>query len=141
MALADWKGYLLRAVETDTILDAKFIEESSYKATPNQREEIKAYRDENTRDLTRITAIGKKSKIIFNTRDNLHLKDKIKLQEFFTDAESDHNERKVLLEFWNDEENIYKQGYFYRPDIQFTIKKIEETDIIYSKVEIHLIEY
>ena len=141
MALADWKGYLIKTTSPEKVLPAKFIEESSYKATPNQREEIKAYRDENTRDLTRITAAGKKSKIIFATRDNLHLKDKIELQEFFYNAESDHNERKVNLQFWNDEENVYKTGDFYRPDIQFTIKKITDDDIIYNKVEIHLIEY
>lgn len=141
MALADWQGYLIKAVVTDAILPTKFIEASSYKATPNQREEIKAYRDENTRDLTRITAAGKKSKIIFNTRDNLHLKDKIELQDYFYNAESDHDERKVQIQFWNDEENVYKTGYFYRPDIQFTIKKITEDDIIYDKLEVHLIEY
>ena len=141
MALADWKGYLIKTVSPEVVLPAKFIEASSYKATPNQREEIKAYRDENTRDLTRITAAGKKSKIIFTTRDNLHLKDKIELQDYFYNAESDHNERKVQIQFWNDEENVYKTGYFYRPDIQFTIKKITEDDIIYEKLEVHLIEY
>ena len=143
MSLPDtnWKGYLIKAVSTDTVLPSKFIEASSYKSTPNQREEIKAYRDENTRDLTRITAAGRKSKIIFNTRENLHFKDKVAFQNFFYDAESDHAERKVQIEFWNDEENIYQTGYFYRPDIQFTIKKITDDDIIYDKVEVHLIEY
>ena len=137
----NWRGYLLKATATNEILSAKYIEASSYKSTPNQREEIKAYRDENTRNLTRITAAGRKSKIIFNTRDNLHFKDKVAFQNFFYNAESDHSERKINLEFWNDEENIYQTGDFYRPDIQFTIKKITDDDVIYDKVEVHLIEY
>ena len=65
MANSPFKGYLLRAVATDAILSGEFINTSSWKSTPNQREEIKAWRDDNTRNLYRITAKGKKSAFSF----------------------------------------------------------------------------
>ena len=59
--MSNWAGYLLKAVKTNAIFPHKYIAYESYNTTPNQREEIKAYRDDNTRDLTRITAEGTKS--------------------------------------------------------------------------------
>ena len=118
-----------------------YINESGYTATPNQREEIKAYRDENTRNLVRITASGTKTKIEFKLRKGLHLDDKIAIQKWFTDAESNAKERKINLQYWNDEDNRYETGDFYRPDLVFTIRKVTDDDIIYDALEIHLVEY
>ena len=136
-----WKGYFIRATKTNTIFPNEYIAWESYDSEPNHREEIKAYRDDNTRDLTRITAEGTKSSLAFTVRSNLHLSDKIAIQNFFTDAEDDALERKINLEYWNDEDNTYKTADFYRPDIKFTIKKITEDDIIYKEFTIDLIEY
>ena len=137
----EFKGYLLRATATNTIFPNNYILLESWSSTPNQREEIKAYREENTRDLHRITAAGKKSKWSFSTKPKIHLADKIKIQEFFTQAEINADERKVELEFWNDETNQYEIGYFYRPDTEFPIYKITENDIIYNSLKITGVEY
>lgn len=141
MSASDWKGYFIRDVENEKNFPMKYIKESSYQSTPNQREEIKAYRNENTRNLTRVTATGKKTSISFTTRPNLTLSDKIKIQKFFTDAESNHSQRKVKLKYWNDEDNEYHISNFYRPDIEFRIKKATSTDLIYDEITIELVEY
>lgn len=139
--MSNWRGYLIKAVTTGDIFPSEYINFASYSSSPNHREEIKAYRDENTRDLTRITAAGRKSSVQFETRPRLHLDDKMAIQSFFTDAEIDHAERKVQLEVWNDEDNNYKTGYFYRPNMDFKIRSITDTDIIYESLTIDLIEY
>ena len=144
----NWQGYLLKAVKTDEYFPDEYINAESWESLPNSREEIKAYRDDNSRNLHRITATGHKTSITFKTRPNLTLEDKIAIQKFFTDAEAEetdaagaHKERKVQLQYWNDEENVYKTSYFYRPDIKFTIRKITEDTIFYKEIEIGLVEY
>lgn len=143
--MATFNGYLLKAVKTNKIFPSEYILAETWNSTPKQREEIKAYRDDNTRDLTRVTAQGTKSVFSFETRNNLHLKDKIAIQKFFTDAEEDtdeaHLQRKVQLQYWNDETNQYETSYFYRPDIQFTIKKITTNDILYNSFKFDFVEY
>ena len=143
-----WRGYFLKAVKTNQYFPNEYIAYDSWEALPDAREEIKAYRSDNSRNLHRITAVGHKSSFTFKTRANLHLEDKIAIQKFFTDAEAEetdsttaHRERKVQLQYWNDEENVYKTAYFYRPDVKFPIKKITEDDIIYNAFEIGLVEY
>lgn len=139
--MSNFRGYLLKATANNKIFPQKYIALESYSSEPNHREEIKAYRDDNTRDLTRITAEGTKTSISFTTRNNLHLAEKEEIQKFFTSAESVALERKITLEYWNDEENIYKTGVFYRPDIKFQIKQIMEDDIVYKEITISLVEY
>lgn len=136
----NWKGYFIKATKTNTIFPMKYIVVESYEAIPKAREEIKAYRDENSRNLTRVTAKGHKSSFKFTIRP-LHLADKIKVQKFFTDAEVNKEQRKIELQYWNDEDNEYKTAYFYRPDITFKIKQATATDIKYDEFEINLIEY
>lgn len=136
-----WAGYFIKATATGQIFPNEYIAWESYESEPNHREEIKAYRDDNTRNLTRVTAEGTKTSLNFTTRANLHLADKQSIQKFFTDAESIALERKINLEYWNDEDNTYHTADFYRPDIKFKIKKITANDIIYQALEIDLIEY
>lgn len=134
-------GYLLKAVSTGAIFPHKYIALESWDSTPDQREELKAYRDDNTRNLTRITATGKKSVFSFTTRNLLHLAEKEEIQKFFTDAESSSEQRKIALEFWNDETNSYDTGTFYRPNMNFPISKITDTDIIYKALKFEFVEY
>lgn len=140
----NWQGYLLKAVHTNKKFPLEYINFESWDSTPNQREEIKAYRDDNTRDLTRVTASGMKSKFGFTTRENLTLEDKIEIQKFFTDAMVDseaRKQRKVQLTFWNDEANDYKTGYFYIPNMDFPIKKVTNETIFYREMTFQFVEY
>lgn len=137
----NFKGYLLRATKTNRILPEKYIAVESWDSTPNQREEIKAWRDENTRNLFRVTAKGKKTSFQFSTIDGLHLADKIEFQKFFTSAESNADERKINLEYWNDEKNKYDTGDFYRPNMNFPIQEHTADDIIYKAMTFEFVEY
>ena len=139
--MAAFAGYLLKAVATNTPFPNKYIQCETWESTPDQREELVAYRDDNTRNLVRVTASGKKSVFSFKTRENLHLAEKEAIQKFFTDAEVDHEQRKVQLEFWNDETNSYDTGYFYRPNMPFPIKRITDNDIIYGELNLEFVEY
>lgn len=145
--MANFRGYLFKKTITqgtstiDVPFPNRYIALDTWSSTPNQREEIKAYRDDNTRDLTRVTAQGKKSKFSFKTRKKLHLNEKKEIQQFFTSSEVDANQRKIQLTFWNDESNSYKTGYFYRPNMEFKIYKITDDDIIYDEMSFELIEY
>lgn len=131
---------MLKAIKTGEKFNNGWLEWGSYSTTPNQREEIKAVRDDYTRDLTRITAPGTKTRIDFKTLP-CSLDVKIAIQAFFMDAEEDALQRKIQMEYWNDEENCYKTSYFYRDDITFNAKKATETNIEYEGFDIILVEY
>ena len=145
----NWKGYLLASVKPDgtTIIEyfpAELILTESWNSTPNRREELKAFRDDNTRDLHRGTAKGKKSGFSFTTIDGITLEEKIKIQSFFNKCmENDEArlQRKVHLLFWNDETNTYQSGYFYLPDITYTIKEYDKNSIIYNEIMFEFEEY
>ena len=98
--MAQFEGYLFRS--TSGPFPNEYIQFSSWQTTPNQREEIKAYRDDNTRNLTRVTAAGRKTAIQFKTRPHLHLAEKQAIQDFFYTNETNHDERKIPITFWND---------------------------------------
>lgn len=136
--MANWQGYLLKS--GGEVFPHQYIIAESWESTPNQREEIKAYRDDNTRNLTRITAQGTKSKIKFSTR-RLTLDEKEDLLAWFTRHESNHLERKINITFWNDDTNSYSSGDFYRTDTKFKIREISQETIKYDTTDITLIEY
>lgn len=136
--MANFEGYLIKS--GNDILPNHFIQYDTYNSDPNYREEIKAYRDDNTRDLYRITAEGYKTSLHFSTLP-LNLEQKKAFLKFFTDHETNALERKIQITYWNDEESTYKTGYFYRPNMKFSIRKITENDIYYNPIEIGLIEY
>jgi len=145
MAVNTWEGYLFASIDGSGNIIQKFPDKyialESYEVTPNQREEIKAYRDDYTRNLTRVTATGMKNKITFITRENLHLNEIYEVDTFFTSAEVNATERKIRLKYWNQEDYAYTTGYFYRPNKSYKMRKISNTDIIYDKVGYELIEY
>lgn len=137
----NFKGILLYRTADNKPFPQQYIEMGSWSSNPDQREEIRAYRDDNTRALTRITAQGRKSIFSFATRNNLHLKDKIAIQNWFTEKEVNSTERKIQLTFWNEETNDYDTGYFYRPNMEFKIKSIIGNDIIYDSMQFDFVEY
>ena len=139
--MANFQGYLLKGLENNEVFPHNYINYATWTSTPNQREEVKAYRDDNTRDLVRITAQGRKSVFAFSTRDKLRLADKKIIQKWFHDNETDHVARKMHLQFWDEENNVYKSGYFYRPNIPFPIVQITKDDIIYASMHIDFVEY
>lgn len=157
--MGNFLGYFIKATKTDQIFPNNYIAFDTYECTPNQREEIKAYRDENTRELFRITASGMKTKITFSTRGSIHKADKVAILKFFTDASAAEQDfqtalkqRKVQLTYWNEDEDSYKTSYFYIPNLTFKVKTILPTnrldssqnriyDIVYNAIDFEVIEY
>lgn len=150
MATGDFAGYLLKS--GNDVFPNKYIEYSSYDSSPKQREEIKAERDDNTRDLIRVTASGMKTAIHFKTRDGLHLADKKALMSWFSNHYADSTQRRLSLTYWDDDSSAYvtstvntsvtpATGGFYLANPKFPIKHITDDDIIYGSVDIDLIEY
>lgn len=137
--MSAFQGWLLKF--GNTILPNKFAAYSDYTCTPNQRTELDAYRNLNNL-LRRDTSENYKTKIEFNTHP-MYLPDKIEMQEVFNDGLLVEKERKYKVTYWNDEENTYKTGEFYMPDIDYKIINVDEENkmILYDKIRIALIEY
>lgn len=133
-----FEGFLMKAVETT--FPHKYIQISTYKTTPSQRQDLDSYQDSKG-NLHRTVVPHDRSKIVFKTIDDLKLAEKQEIQAFFNGAMTNARERKVTLTYWNDEDNIYKTGSFYIPDVTYPIKRIMGNDIVYDSVEYHLIEY
>ena len=136
----NYKGYLIKAGNSSKIMDMRWIVRKSYRSKPNQREEIEAYRDDYTRNLTRVTAPGLKSNVKF-TIVRADLDTKIAIQSFFDGAMVNKLQRKVHLTIWNDEDNEYQTGYYYLPDIEWTIEDADEDTIYYKETAIELQQY
>ena len=137
----NWQGFLFKATQSGDVFPDKYINYESYDTTPNQREEIKAYRDDNSRELHRITADGMKSTFTFTTRDNLDLQAMNEIMTFFMSNETNQKERKIQLTYWDNEQFTYKTGFFYRSNQEFKIKKISNNNIWYKEMTFKLIEY
>ena len=139
--MSAFNGYLLKAGNSESIFPHKYINISTYKSTPNQREEIEAYRDDYTRNLTRVTADGMKTSIEFQTLDGITLEEKMEIQDFFKSCTVNEKERKVHITYWDDENNLYETSYFYLPDTPYTIDEIKDKTITYKSLTYKLVEY
>lgn len=140
--MSEFLGYLLKF--GDTKLPNKYISYQSFKVSPDQRLEIEAYRDANSL-LHRVTSTNFKSKIEFNTLGNLNLKDKEDIFAIISKGLVNDTQKKYYIEYWNDDRNSYRTGYFYTPNIEYTIRTITEdgtnSNIIYEPIRIAFIEY
>lgn len=139
--MANFQGYLIKGGVNGAIFPHQYIAYEGYEATPNMREELKAVRNDNTRELFRITAAGKKNTIRFTTRDKLHLAEIEAIKNFFTANTVNADQRAVSLNYWNTEDLVYKTGTFYIPNMSFPIRKITNNDIIYGTMTYEFIEY
>ena len=138
--MSGFQGYLLKFGSVE--LPNKYLKYDSYSATPDQRTEIEAYRDDYTQELHRITAEGVKTKIEAQTVP-MYLEDKIEFMNVLKSGLEDALQRKYNVTYWNDEENSYKTGSFYIPDTQFSIHRIDKkrNSILYNSFKLTLIEY
>lgn len=139
--MSNFNGWLIKFGVT--IMPNEFLVAEGWESTPNQRTEIDAYRDGNNL-LHRETSENYKSKIVMSVRD-LTLDEKITFQAIINSGMISEKERKVDVTYWNDETNQYVTSAtgFYIPDIQWKIKRIDETEkqIYYKEFTITLIEY
>ena len=139
--MSNFNGWLIKFGER--VMPNEFLVVEGWKATPNQRTEIDAYRDGNNL-LHRETSENYKTKIVMSVAD-LELAEKIRFLEIINAGMTNARERKVNVTYWNDETNQYVTSPtgFYIPDIEWVIERIDEDNlnIHYKKFTITLIEY
>nr|DAX10516.1 MAG TPA: hypothetical protein [Bacteriophage sp.] len=133
--MLNYKGFLLKFGNTE-FPNNYFAE---YSSTPDQRMDTDAERDDNG-NLQRTTLPTGKTSITFSTHI-LHLDEKINMQNIINSAIVNTAQRKCYVTYWNDETNSYDSGYFYIPDIEFSVMDADKTDIRYNPISIELIEY
>ena len=139
MSASNFKGYLIKNAETGSTYNGFMLKES-YSCTPNQREELVAYRDDNTRNLTRVTASGKKTTMTFSTVD-LDLTKMEAMIKFFESSMTNKEQRKCHITFWDFEKFEYRTSYFYIPNWTFNVNRITSDNIYFKDMEITLTEY
>lgn len=130
--MAEFLGHLLKI--GDNIVPNKFLQ--TYLATPNQMQDKGSYQDVDGK-LHREVLPHTRTKIEFTT-PYLWLEDKMILQSFFPKRSE---EKQITVEYWDDEDNTYKNGVFYIPDIQYKVYRIRGTNMQYFPMRIALIEY
>lgn len=135
-----FEGWLLKFGNREFPME--HIAEEGYNCTPNQRQEVEAWQD-NHGNLHRDTASHYRSKIEITTMDDLTLEEVQEVQSVLNSSIINKKERKGKVTYWNNEENAYKEGLFYIPDIQFKIKRVdkEKKKLYHSSLRIALIEY
>ena len=136
--MSNFQGYLLKF--GSEVFPNKYLDFDNQASTPNQRAEAEAYVDANN-ELHRITLPKYRTKIEYNTIDDLSLADKIAIQDVMFKGLVDAVQRKYLVTYWNDETNSYETSNFYIPDTTFQIKMITADNIIYRSFKLILIEY
>ncbi|MBQ3691973.1 MAG: hypothetical protein II931_01425 [Clostridia bacterium] len=137
--MSNFKGYFLKF--GDTVFPHKYLAQGA-ESTPFQRTESTAYRDANN-DLHRITIPNHKSKFEITTIPDITLEQKIEIENVMNRGLQNVNERKYLIEYWNDDigVNDYSTGYFYIPNPTFKWQKITDNTIIYDALTYKFIEY
>lgn len=135
-----FEGWLLKFGSQE--FPVKYLAVDDCDSTPDQRTEIDSYRDADNL-LHRETSPNHKTKLEYNTIDDLTLEDKIIIQEIMKSGLLDAVQRKYQVTYWNDESNEYETGEFYVPDITFRQKRVDRVKktIIYGSIRIALIEY
>ena len=124
-------GYLIKVGET--IFPTEYIALDTYNSSPDQRIDQDSYTDGNGQ-LVRNILPHTRTKVTFSTIPELHLADKIKIQQLLKRDDT-------TLTYWNDDKNTYTTGKFYIADPNYPIKRISENDIIYNAISFEIIEY
>lgn len=127
-------GYLIR--NSYGTLSRDLLAENGYKSNPNIQTDKNSYTDGT--GLTHRTILSHlRSKIWLTFKDEISTTEKQHVQTIFP------SRTLVKLTYWNDEEEKYKSGDFYIPDIDWTIKRIDKATNTryYSSLAITLIEY
>ena len=135
-----FSGYLIKlGGSSGDILPMKSIAAESYSATPDQRLESKAARAA-TGVLYRSTCNHKATKIEIETIPMTN-KDLTGLMSLIASRFSDANQRKINLQYYDNETDNYNTGTFYMPDIQYKILRVDGNTIYYDSIRLAFIEY
>lgn len=135
-----FSGYLIKLGGSNgNELPMQSIAAESYSATPDQRLEAKAARAA-TGVLYRATCSHKATKIEIETVPMTN-RDLTGLMSLIASHFSDSNQRKIDLQYYDNETDAYKTGTFYMPDVQYKILRVEGNTIYYDSIRLAFIEY
>ena len=137
--MAEFKGYLVKFGGVE-LPNSYIMMDAGNVQTPNQREELKATRDDNTRRLHRVTASGQISKfsLVFKPLTNRQLQ---ALHTIMSNSSVDPAQRKYNVTYWNDEHLQYENGDFYIPDITYEKLLVGDDFILYNSFTMEFIGY
>lgn len=140
-----YSGYLIKVGgSSGTNLPMKFIKPESYEPTPNQRLETEAKRNTEGK-LVRNTVEHTATKIEFETPvlTNAQVSELNALLFNAMSTAADIRERKLDLEYYDNESDSYKVGTFYMPDVKYPINHIDAVRniIYYDPIKYSFIEY
>ena len=143
MSAADFQGWLLRNPATLEEFPHNLIAKDTYQSTPLQRIELKAYRDNNVQ-LHRVVSPNYKTKIEFSTLDKITLAQLQQIHNFLTGVNVKRSERKIKLEYWDDELLQYRtMNAVYITDTTYPVSTIDRAkrSIRYKAIKFTFIEY
>ena len=137
-----YNGYLIKLGGSGgAILPMEYISPQSYKSTPNQRMESEAARSI-TGVLHRTTVEHTATKIEFKTTvlTNKQLRT---LNNLLRTYFSDNLERKITINYYDQETDDYRNATCYMPDVDYTISRIDtDTNLVYYEpIRYAFIEY
>ena len=137
-----YNGYLIKIGGANgTPLPFKYIKVDGYNITPNQRMETEAKRAV-TGLLHRTTVAHTSSKIEFTTPYMTNM-DMDAMMTMFRNAWTNAIERKLTIQYYDNETNSYKEAEVYMPDIKYEIDHIDNVHniITYKETRVAFIEY
>lgn len=116
------------------------IRYETYQITPQQTIDLDSYRSENGNLLR--NPVATKCKLEFNTPLMTDTQ-WAEIWNFIKAGFNNSTERKLKLKYYDTLSATYKTGYFYVPDVQTTIRNIEEDEgvINYQEIRLAFIEY
>lgn len=125
----EFQGWLLKINGTE--VDKKYIQ--NYKCTPNRQTDLDPWTD-GTGETHRNILPHVRTTIALTTPP-LTLADKAAFKGLFPVRE------KIEIEYWNDDEDIYKTGVFYVSDVEYEYLGILNGVLYYRPVTFEFIEY
>lgn len=137
-----YAGYLIKlGGASGTVLPLEYIAFSSYKSTPNQRMEARATRAV-TGVLHRTTVEHKATKIEFNT-PLLTNKQLAALNNLLISHFSNVLERKITINYYDQETDSYRNAECYMPDVNYEISRVDQNTntVYYNGIRYAFIEY
>jgi len=138
-----FSGYLIKLMGgTAETLPLKYVALESYSCTPDQRMESKASRA-TTGLLHRTTVEHKPMKIEFETPAMMTNVDVATLNAMIQSHFTDSLQRKLTIEFYNNETDSYREAECYMPDVQYKIIRVDKGKnlLYYDKIRYAFIEY
>lgn len=125
----EYKGYLLKVNGSE--VPKGLI--AGFSSIPNRQQDKNSYTDND--GLTHRNILPHTKTTIKLMTGFLTLTEKSKLKSLFPAREY------VAMEYWNDEKEIYSNGIFYVPDVEYEVLDYNDREIFYRPISFEFIEY